>query len=103
MRRQDGACGVCLHAAKNPGLLRGFSLVKVRQSDVLMDRIVIVRITLRFLILPVTGFASFWIFRVPSLSKILLSLDRKHELLVTLTAYKNPRLIPNFHRVHPSQ
>jgi hypothetical protein len=88
---------------KTPDRSGVYFLRKIGQPNILMDRVVVMRITLRLLILHVAALASFWIFRVPSFRKVLLRRDCKHELLVTLTAYKNPRLIPNFHRVHPSQ
>jgi hypothetical protein len=53
---------------------------------VLMDTLVMMRITLRFLELQVAALAAFRIIRIPFFSKILLRRDSEDKFLVTFTA-----------------
>ena len=86
---------------KTPGeVVWGFTFTgSLRLADILSDCLGMVRITLRFFVSHVASFAPFWIFRVPTLSKVLLSRDSKSEFLVALAANQDPRFKPIFHRV----
>ncbi len=58
-----------------------------RKAYVLVNMIAVIRVSLKFLVLHVTGLTAFRIIRVSSFSKILLRRDSEYELLVTFTAH----------------
>ena len=74
------------------GLAWGFTFVgSLRVAYILSDWFRMVLITLRLFVSHVASFAPFRIFRVPALSKVLLSRNGKCEFLVALAANQDPR------------